>query len=205
MLSLYIMKEYIIHGTTLENLENILIDEYIRKDTKIKTNIDININQIFTQLIYYDIPKQSGQYPHYFNCCIVLNINILRDYPFYANIVGSFNNNFKDGIKSDDKIIKKSGKLKKVPNLKKLKDHINDYMINNYNNLKMLTFIHSNEILFNKKISLKKYCVCIIIRINKYSDKKVLYKLKLLCDKLMIDLKFNDKNGLNQFIDLIEQ
>jgi hypothetical protein len=42
------MKEYIIHGTTLENLENILIDEYIRKDTKIKTNIDININQIFT-------------------------------------------------------------------------------------------------------------------------------------------------------------
>jgi hypothetical protein len=42
------MKEYIIHGTTLENLENILIDGYICKDTKIKTNIDININQIFT-------------------------------------------------------------------------------------------------------------------------------------------------------------
>ena len=64
--------EYIIHGTSDENLIKILKDGYI--DNKpIKKDIiilkDKPSNQIFTQLIYRDIPEQHDQRPHWENVC----------------------------------------------------------------------------------------------------------------------------------------
>jgi len=62
------MKEYIIHGTKVENLIKILQDGYInnkplKKDIIILQNKPSN--QIFTQLVYKDIPNQADVVPHW--------------------------------------------------------------------------------------------------------------------------------------------
>ena len=52
-----------------------------------------------------------------------------------------------------------------MPNLKKLKKYIEKKMEINNNT----QFIHSHEILFNKRISLKKYCIVFkISNVNKF-------------------------------------
>jgi hypothetical protein len=86
-----------------------------------------------------------------------------------------------------------------MPNLKKLKNHINNYMKENEH------FIYTHEILFNKKIPLKKYCLCIIYTGNHISDNII-----NLSNKLKIPIKqFHNVDkffypGMNKFIDLIE-
>ena len=69
--------------------------------------------------------------------------------------IGSFRNTFSDAFtKNTEKIyIKGKGNLKKIPNLKKLKEKIEKHMIGLYD--KTTTFMHSHEILFGKRISLK--------------------------------------------------
>ena len=62
--------------------------------------------------------------------------------------------------------------------------------------LKSLQFLHSHEILFNKKISLKKYCKLIVC--SKLCDNIV-----ILANKLKIPVITNVKVGLNNFMDLI--
>jgi len=56
--------EYIIHGTQIKNLIKILKDGYINNDPD-KKDIGmlkdwIKTKQIFTQLVYYDIPQQKN-------------------------------------------------------------------------------------------------------------------------------------------------
>lgn len=203
------MKEYIIHGTTDENLEDILKSGYIEADIdKKKEGILMKsqaVNQIFTQLLYGDLPNENIQYPHWFNCCIVLDKKILKDYPFYATNIGGFYDKFSDAFvkNNEDVLVKSKGNLKKIPNLKKLKEHILKRI--HLKNTNTTDFIHSHEILFNKRISLRKYCKLILYRADTISNNII-----ILAEKLKIPIK-NYQNsskfigyGLNNFIDLIE-
>ena len=152
--------DYLIHGTQPDNLIKILKDGYI--DNKpIKKDIiilkDKPSNQIFTQLIYRDIPEQHDQRPHWWSCAIVLDKKILKDYPFYATYVGLFKDNFDNGkTNNEETIIYGEGNLSRMPNLTKLKNIINKKM-EMESLMAGLDFMHSHEILFNKKIPLDKY------------------------------------------------
>jgi hypothetical protein len=201
------MKEYIIHGTQVENLLSILQDGYIdinrREGDKI---IENDIKQIFTQIIYRDLPNQESQIAHWGPCVIVLDKKILKDYAFYATRIGGFYDKFNDAFKenSNDIFVKSKGKLKKFPNLKNLKKHIDERLKNN--KLDQVGFIHSHEILLNKKIYLKKYCKCIIVNHPDIIDENLI----LLANKLNIPIKKYQRVvfkelGLNNFINLIEE
>ena len=95
-----------------------------------------------------------------------------------------------------------------MPNLTKLKNIINDYLDIVSNN--DFRFIHSHEILFNKNIPLKKYCLCII-----YSGEmqEIPQKIIKLVEKLKIPIKNKSHkkdtyayySGINNFIDIIEK
>jgi hypothetical protein len=197
------MKEYIIHGTTVKNLEDILNSKYIEaninKKNKGMLDQSQSVNQIFTQLLYRNLPNENIQIPYWFDCAIILDKKILKDYPFYSTITGGFLNNFKDAFIKNPKqniYAKGKGNLQKMPNLKNLKNNIENTM-NKYIILKSAQFMHSHEILFNKKISLKKYCKLIVCSIP-------CENIVLLADKIKIPVITSVKNGLNNFIDLIE-
>lgn len=201
------MKEYIIHGTTADNLENILNVKYIEANINKKGHGVLDnsqaVNQIFTQLLYRNLPNENIQIPHWSKCCLVLDKKILKDYPFYATVIGGFYNKFSDAFVKNETntFVKSKGNLTKMPNLKKLKEHIVMSMKNNQN----ISFIHSHEILFGKRISLKKYCKLIV-----YGDNIIPTNIILLASQLNIPIKqhINKKfvdNGLNNFIDIIEK
>lgn len=200
------MKEYIIHGTQPENLVKILEDGFIDNNPTKLTMLDKKSKQIFTQLVYYDIPDQENQKPHWYFCAIVLDKKILKDFPFYANGMGQFQDKFENGKTAKDTIIYGDGNLTRMPNLTKLKNIIN----------RSLDFRHSHEILFNKKIPLDKYCLKIMISFTKDELKKMKlsdkYTKKIieLAKEHNIPVNFRDyKNGktdkvINNFIDSIE-
>ena len=163
-------------------------------------------NQIFTQLLYKDLPNESIQVPHFHKYCLILDKKILKDYPFYATHIGGFYNNFSDSFTKNDKktFVRSKGDLERVPNLKKLKNYIEDRM--NNDKYVMISYIYSHEILFNKNISLKEYCICIICKGDEIDENII-----NLAKKLKIPVKkYNDKDlshnyGLNNFIDLFEK
>lgn len=200
------MKEYIIHGT--QNLESILQNKYIKIKVKKDQQLMLHhpTNQIFTQLLYRDLPNEIIQVPHFHKYCLILDKKLLKDYPFYATYIGGFYNNFNDAFMKDDKktFIRSKGDLERVPNLKKLKNYIEDIMNNNIYG--KISYIYSHEILFNRNISLKKYCKYIICKGDQIDENII-----NLAAKLKIPIKkYNDKDllnnyGLNNFIDLIEK
>ena len=66
--------EYIIHGTTEVNLIKILKAGYIdnnpsKKDLLMLKEWGAKTKQIFTQLIYKDIPNEKNQNPSLVWCC----------------------------------------------------------------------------------------------------------------------------------------
>ena len=169
------MSEFIIHGTPIENLNSILNDKHIKIKPKDRVFIHNDLNQIFTQLIFKNIPNEEFQNFHWFNVGIILHKKILKDLPFYANNLGDFSNSFNDGIKRKDLLAKGNGDLKKYPDLKRLRTHIKNSL------KKAITsadFILSHEILFNQNISLEKYCVCIIIN-DRWKDEKIINNLDI--------------------------
>ena len=207
------MKEYIIHGTQIENIIKILQDGYIDNKPKKK---DITMlkdkpsNQIFTQLVYKDIPNQSNQIVHWGTCAIVLDKQLLKDYPFYASHVGGFSDKFENGKTNEETIIYGDGNLTKMPNLTKLKNVINKRM--KRDNLYGDEFIHSHEILFNQKIPLDKYCIKIMLigKKNQF-DSKIIDKILNLAKEKNISIKFRDyklrgknEKPIDNFIDSIE-
>ena len=158
-----------------------------------------SVNQIFTQLLYRNLPNENIQIPHWWDCALILDKKILKDYPFYATNIGGFLNNFNDAFINNSKkniYAKGKGNLQRMPNLKNLKNNIENIMNKNII-LKSAQFMHSHEILFNKKISLKKYCKLIVCSIPCENIVK-------LANKLKIPVITRVKNGLNNFIDLIE-
>jgi len=206
---------YSIHGASFENTLSILEDGYIIP-SKNPMMIDESIKQIFTQIIYRDIPNESIQKPHWWSCAFILNKNILKDLPFYATDIGGFSDNFQDGMDNikGNSLAYGKGNLQRMPILTKLKTHINKYM-ESKEDQDNVNFIHSHEILFNKKISIKKYCLGIIIYtptpvISKKYNKEY-KKIEKLADKYGLFVKYEIPKykhtgyGLNNFIDLIEE
>jgi hypothetical protein len=207
------MKEYIIHGVYTDNLIGILEDGYIAINNKKKKvaqkMIDKEINQIFTQLIYRNIPYEETQKPHWYNYVIVLDKKILKDYPFYACNIGDFYDAFNDAFLDEDNkvFVKSKGKLKRMPNLTKLKKNCIEKYIKDSD---VYRFIHSHEIMFNKNIPLKKYCLCIVVD---GELEKIPQEIFDLAQKLEIPLKnqsFKKENpfsvmGINDLIDIIEK
>jgi len=209
------MKEYIIHGTQIENIIKIIQDGYIDNKPKKKDIImlkDEPSNQIFTQLVYKDIPNQSNQIVHWGTCAIVLDKQLLKDYPFYATRIGGFSDKFENGKTNEETIIYGDGNLTKMPILTKLKNVINKRLEANTNYFKSLKFMYSHEILFNQKIPLDKYCITIIMRWNKtYYGSKLVDKLIKLSKEQNISIKFRDdklrgknEKPIDNFIDSIE-
>jgi len=207
------MKEYIIHGTQIENIIKILQNGYINNKPLKKDIIvlqDKPSNQIFTQLVYKDIPNQTEQHIHWWTCAIVLDKQLLKDYPFYATRIGGFSDKFENGKTNEETIIYGDGNLTRMPNLTKLKNVINKRM--KRDNLYGDEFIHSHEILFNQKIPLDKYCITIIMRWNKtYYGSKLVDKLIKLSKEQNISIKFRDdklrgknEKPIDNFIDSIE-
>lgn len=207
------MKDYIIHGTKLENLINILQDGYINNTPSKKDSTmlkDKPSNQIFTQLVYKNIPNQANQIPHWWNCAIVLDKQLLKEYPFYATRIGGFSNTFENGKTNEDTIIYGNGNLTTMPKLTKLKNVINKYLINN--RIGNSGFMHSHEILFNQTIPLDKYCIKLMLIGKKHHyDSKMIDKLIDLAKAKNIPLKFrdyklrgNNEKPINNFIDSIE-
>lgn len=198
------MKEYIIHGTFAKNVESILKSGYIEanKNKRLPGMLDESqsVNQIFTQLVYRNLPNENNQISHWCPYCFILDIKILKDYPFYATGIGSFCNKFSDAfIKNAKKIyLKGKGNLKKIPNLKKLKEEIEKHLIDFGNN--NTTFMHSHEILFGKRISLKKYCKMILT----FTGTKIPENIILLAAKLNIPIKYHNHTGLNYLVDLVD-
>ena len=203
------MKEYIVHGTTPQNLIKILQDGYIdNKPSKKHITMlqDKPSNQIFTQLVYKDIPNQKEQIQHWFSCAIILDKNILKDYPFYATDIGGFKDKFENGM-NENAIIYGDGNLTKMPNLTKLKNKINKKMKEN-KFLGNVEFMHTHEILFNRKIPLDKYCIKILLKICKHS--KIIDKIIKLGKETNITIQIIDyktidkKEPLNSLINSIE-
>lgn len=132
----------------------------------------------------------------------------MKDYPFYATRIGGFYNNFSDAFRKDSIdnkyiFIKSKGNLKKIPNLKKLKIHIEKEMEKNNPIMREIAFMHSHEILFGKKIKLKKYCKCIIYSSD--INNEMLKNINFFAEKLKIPIKEYGRYGLNNFINLIEK
>lgn len=219
-------KEYIIHGTMEEQLVKILKDGYINNNPNKKYFIgyyDKKPKQIFTQLVYYDIPNQANIKPHWWNIAIVLDKKILKDYPFYATNVKGFKKNFNNGLINNDTnpkydkniIVRSKGKLSKIPSLTKLKKVISKKLTQKVPSLmRHEQFEYSHEILFNKKIPLDKYCVKIMIigKKNQYKDNKTIEEILKLAKERNIPVKFrdyklrgNNEKPINNFLNSIEK
>ena len=209
------MKEYIIHGTKVENLIKILQDGYINNKPLKKDIIilqDKPSNQIFTQLVYKDIPNQADVIPHWWECAIVLDKNILKDLPFYATSIGGFSDKFENGKTNEETIIYGDGNLTKMPNLTKLKNVINKRLEANNHHFTSVKFMYSHEILFNQKIPLDKYYIKIMLigKKNQF-DSKIIDKILNLAKEKNISIKFRDyklrgknEKPIDNFIDSIE-
>lgn len=165
--------------------------------------------QIFTQLIYKDIPNNKIYIPHWGSVVLILSTQLLKDFPFYAVPVGSFKSKFEQAFTIysgkdsdvDNTIIKSQfGNLDKIPNLTKLKHYINNTTTSWDNSL---SFIHSHEILFNRDIPLDKYCIAIMSTESTHTP-----ELAQLCKNHNIPYTKLPKRmpkGLNNFIDLIDK
>jgi len=149
------------------------------------------------------VMNQSRVIPMWYNSGFILKMDILKEYPFYATNIGGFNKNFKKGLEDNRNIIRSKGKLKRMPNLNPLKKEINKYMKSLAviaGNPNIVAFMHSHEILLNRRISLIKYCVCVIL-----NTKRRNLKIEMLAKKLKISVKYvKDDYGINNLIDLIE-
>ena len=226
--------EYLIHGTQIENAIRILQLKKLLANPPKKYKVIladwVPTKQIFTQLIYKDIPNQDKYNPGWGACWLVFSKHLLKDYPFYATQIGGFLDNFQDAFKintdgkddekdekdKNDKKIKNiiikspKGGLSRMPNLIKLKNVINGYCKID-SSMEKFTYSHSHEILFGNDIPLEKYCIAIIA--NSYTNDKENHELEKLCSMLNIPYHRMEKverkdrfkpYGLNKFVELID-
>jgi len=112
---------------------------------------------------------------------------------------------------NENAIIYGDGNLTKMPNLTKLKNKINKKMEHNF--LGNVEFMHTHEILFNRKIPLDKYCIKILIIGNHFSiykNNKIMEKIINLGKDKNITIQFRDYKNIdknkpiNSFINSIE-
>ena len=159
------MSEYLLHGTNFESCISCIRNRQISVNPKprFRQMSENSFRQIFTQIIFPNIPNQANQNPFWYNCCFILDKKILRDLPFYANHIGRFADTFDIGVHRSSNIITSRKKTKQIPRIDQLKEHINTTMSNKkLKKLGTLRFMHSHEIIFGNDIDLEAYCVAII-------------------------------------------
>lgn len=133
---------YLKHCTYDGDLENIIKSGYIISGLKAEKEQDFgNNSKIFLQIESYKYEHKSLDYGSH---CILLNKKILMDRNDYV-----INNGYKGRVNKNS--LKKPKKV-------------------NYNFIKSINPLH-NEVIFNNKISLKKYMIGIKYSVN-FDDKK---------------------------------
>ena len=227
------MVEYVIHGTSLDNLVHILKSCHLETNPKYGSKFldkeHYNPHQIFTQILFRDLPDESYQQPHWWGVCIVLDKKILKDKRWYATRIGGFREHFIDAFqnKKQKTMEKEEGdKLTeilarnpttaaaRIPSLAKLKKIIIQQMESRF--LGETEFIHSHEVLFGDDISLAEYGVAIVCQewlITKKLSPTARENIIKRCDDIGLTLilyggvKRSDAIktlGINKFIDLID-
>lgn len=188
------MALYVIHGTSLNNLSHILkssqLETHPKYGRKFLDTEHYNPHQIFTQILFTDLPNESNQRPHWSEVGIVLDKKILKDKKWYATRIGSFLEQFNNAFKTesnkkqltqehqDSGILARNAKpnAARIPSLKKLKDHITNEIGNNLikpKGLCELNFMHSHEVLFGENISLEEYGVAIVFSKWAFNNDKI--------------------------------
>ena len=224
------LPQYVIHGTMLDNLAQILatgkLETNPRNATRVLDPEHYNPHQIFTQILFKDLPHQEKQLPHWFMCGIILDKRILKDRQWYATAIGGFYERFTDAFNpkiqakvepdSRNEIITKNATngAARIPSLASLKKYITKQMQPGI--LGEVGFIHSHEILFGEDISLAEYGVCILVR--EWAFRNMISKaeqevIKAKCQELGMQLVLyggNSKSrywslGINKTIDLINE
>ena len=224
-----ISPQYVIHGTSLDNLIHILatgkLETNPRNATRVLDPEYYNPRQIFTQILFKDLPHQEKQLSHWFMCGIILDKRILKDRQWYATAIGGFYERFADAfskskshsqLQSGSEIIAKNATshAARIPSLASLKKYITKQMQPGI--LGEVGFIHSHEILFGEDISLAEYGVCILVR--EWAFRNMISKaeqevIKAKCQELGMQLVLyggNSKSrywslGINKTIDLINE
>ena len=201
--------EYIIYGTTNENLEQILKDGYINNKPN-KKRLGVywsmhSLKKIPTQLIYYNITNQANMWP-YTNSCIVFDKKLLQDYAFIAR--ARYASDASNIINSG------KGKLDKPPKLTKIKSYISQDMTKKKPLDAHTRFIDSHTINFTKNIPLDIYAkkIMFIGKKGDYKEKQELIdSIVKLANTRSIPTKFRDYKlrgnlvkPLNNFMNSIE-
>ena len=207
---------YIIHGTMLDNLANILATG----------KLETHPHQILTQILFKDLPHQERQLSHWFMCGIILDKRILKARRWYATPAGGFYPKFEDAFNAKPKpdshshhpILAKNPRANpraaRIPSLALLKKHITARMA--ANTLGETGFIHSHEVLFDQDIPLAEWGVAIVVRewafrnmISKAEQARIITK----CQELGLSLVMYGGSqrsrywtiGLNKMIDMIDE
>jgi hypothetical protein len=198
---------FLLHGTLEKNVVPILKKGKLlaRGDSHDRTIVnDKPTNQLFTQLIYKGIPYESDQVPHWFYACFVLDITLLKDHPFYAIDIGGFGPTFKEGFDGENYITRGRGHYKRMPNLKLLREHINS-SAKRKPWLSNAIFMHSHELLFGNNISLKKYCIALVVNPSFPHMKQVNDIAKEMNIKVVTNTLDGHGFGLTRYIEMIKR
>jgi hypothetical protein len=218
---------YIIHGTLLDNLSQILATGKLeinpRNATRFLDPDHFNPHQIFAQILFKDLPHQETQLPHWFMCGIILDKSILKAYKWYATRIGEFYERFEDAFKATKQepnthntILAKNANpgASRIISLATLKKHIITQLAAGA--LGETSFIHSHEVLFGEDISLAKWGVAIMVREWAFCNmisKAEQTAIKTKCQELGLPLVMYGGNqrsrywtiGLNKMINLIDE
>jgi len=219
------MVEYVIHGTTLENLEHILKSGKLEINSQYGSKTyygkgNTNPKQIFTNILLYDLPNQEKQFTYWEFVGIVLDKRILKDKKWYATHISNFFDKFDDAF--DDAFvdyneihkgvlaINRKEHASRIPSIAKLKNKI-IWWLKHYskeNSFGKSAFTHSHELLFGEDISLEEYGICILVNeklFNKLVNKTQQEKIQKRCNEIGIQLiQYKPMIlGINKTIDVI--
>jgi len=213
------MVEYVIHGTSFDNIFHILESGKLETNSKhAQKFLDKeywNPKQIFTNILLRDLPKEEHQKSYWWGFGIVLDKRILKDKKWYATRIGGFyekfNDAFEDNNETHTRVFSKNPKehTSRIPSIARLKKHIINDIMNNALSLGALGFIHSHELLFGEDISLEEYGICILVNeklFNKLVNKTQQEKIQKRCNELGMQLIVYKPLilGINKTIDLID-
>jgi hypothetical protein len=213
------MVEYVIHGTSVNNIFHILesgkLETNPKHAQKFLDENRWNPNQIFTNILIRDLPNEERQKAYWFGFGIVLDKKILKDKKWYATKIGGFFEKFTDAFKNNDETQQlvlsrnRKGNASRMPNIARLKNHIINDRMDNTLSLGESGFIHSHEVLFGEDIPLAEYGICILVQeklFNKILNKTQQDKIKQRCNELGMGLIVYKPMipGINKTIDLIK-
>lgn len=194
--------QYFIHSTSSDILK-ILKAGYILPITNLNDYSKLYPEPfVYTHLIFNDVynlqKKYNSNFDWYWNpsinnsYIIILDYELCKEYEMYICKSPYYGSCVKN---PDHLLLYSSGKLKKTPNLKKIKDHIinsTEYALNNRKS-KKYSYIHSHEVLF-PNISTK-YIKAILI--NKNILNKKISEVYTIIEKYNIPVYSYDDNEPN--------